>query len=258
VDAGYVEVIYGSAAGLTSAGSQIWNQNAGGIADVAETGDGFGSSLAVGKLDTDAFGDLVIGVAAEDVGALANAGVVQVIRGSAAGLTSAGSQLWSQDSAGIADAAEAGDRFGASLASGEINGAAGQDVAIGVPGEDTPGGVVDAGYVHALYGSAAGLTSAGSQIWNQNAGGISDVAETGDGFGSAVALGHLNADAFDDLVVGVPNEGIGALAHAGVVHVIPGAAAGLTSAGQQYWSQNSGGVADSAEAGDGFGNSLGS
>ena len=38
------------------------------------------------------------------------------------GLTSTGNQLWHQDSAGIADTAEAGDSFGGALAAGDLNG----------------------------------------------------------------------------------------------------------------------------------------
>ena len=62
---------------------------------------------------------------------------------------------------------------------------------------------------------------------------------------------------FAELVVGVPDESVGAIAGAGVAHVITGAAAGLTGTGSQLWSQNSAGIADSAETGDGFGASLG-
>ena len=57
--------------------------------------------------------------------------------------------------------------------------------------------------MHVLYGSAAGLTATGSQQWSQNSAGIADSVETGDRFGSALAIGKLNSDAFAELVVGV-------------------------------------------------------
>ena len=41
------------------------------------------------------------------------------------------------------------------------------------------------------------------------------------------------------------------------MHVIPGSNTGLTSTGSQYWNQNSAGIADTVEAGDGFGRALG-
>jgi hypothetical protein len=54
---------------------------------------------------------LAIGAPGEDVGALSDAGAVNVIYGSAAGLNAAGDQIWHQDVAGIEGVAEAGDRF---------------------------------------------------------------------------------------------------------------------------------------------------
>src|SRR3954447_19049579 len=85
---------------------------------------------------------------------------------------------------------------------------------------------------------------------------MSDTAEPGDGFGSAISVGDLNGDGLADLAIGAPGEDIGAIADAGVVHVLYGTAAGLASTGSQYWTQNASGIADTAEPGDGFGGSL--
>ena len=52
-----------------------------------------------------------------DVGAVNDAGAVNVLYGSGSGLTAVGDQLWHQDSPGILGGAEAGDYFGHSLAS---------------------------------------------------------------------------------------------------------------------------------------------
>ena len=254
-DGGAVNVIYGSASGLTSAGSQLWSQASLEIADNAESGDRFGSVLAAGNLDADGFAELVVGVPDESVAAYAGAGIAHVIRGGAEGLTATGSALWGQNSSGIADIAEAGDGFGASLAIGDLNGATRQDLAIGAPGENV-GSIVDGGVIHAIYGSASGLTSAGNQRWSQNSTGIAESTESGDGFGSVLAIGRLNDDAMADLVVGVPSESVAAYAGAGIAHVIRGGAQGLTATGSTLWGQNSSGIADIAEAGDGFGASL--
>ena len=51
----------------------------------------------------DGFADLAVGVPDEDVGAVANAGAVNVIYGNAAGLTGTASQLWHQNSASVSD-----------------------------------------------------------------------------------------------------------------------------------------------------------
>jgi hypothetical protein len=65
----------------------------------------------------DGFADLAVGgVSSEDVGAIVDAGAVNVLYGSAGGLSGAGSQLFTQDSPELVDTAEAGDQFGAALA----------------------------------------------------------------------------------------------------------------------------------------------
>jgi hypothetical protein len=83
-----------------------------------------------------------------------------------------------------------------------------------------------------------------------------DVPEFFDGFGFAVAAGDFNGDGFADLAAGVPSEDGNGISDAGVVHVIYGSAAGLSSAGNQFWTQDSPGVLDDAEATDVFGSAL--
>ncbi|MBD2519357.1 FG-GAP repeat protein, partial [Nostoc sp. FACHB-973] len=58
-----------------------------GIEGVAEASDGFGSSLKTGDFNNDGFADLAIGVPGEDVGLISNAGTVNILYGSARGLT---------------------------------------------------------------------------------------------------------------------------------------------------------------------------
>src|SRR5204862_4542538 len=55
--AGAVSVFYGSATGIGIAGNQFWSQSTMGIADTAETDDGFGAALAAGDVNDDGFGD---------------------------------------------------------------------------------------------------------------------------------------------------------------------------------------------------------
>jgi len=71
---------------------------------------------------------------------------------------------------------EEGDRFGASLAAGDINGDHYDDLAIGVPREDTTAN--DAGMVHLLFGSATPTIN--FQIWEQNQSYVIDRGEGGD------------------------------------------------------------------------------
>ena len=254
-NAGAVSVIYGGSAGLSAAANQLWTQNSGGIADSSEAGDRFGAAVATGDFNSDGFADLVVGAPDEDGSAGADVGVVQVLYGSTAGLTATSSQLWSQNTTGITDVAEAGDRFGAALATAEMGNGGSPDLAVGVPDEDATAGA-DVGVVHVLYSGAGGLTSAGSQLWSQNASGITDSSEAGDHFGEALAASDLGGGGQADLAVGVPDEDTSAGTDGGVVHVLYGGAAGLSSSASQLWSQNTTGIADSTEAGDRFGAAL--
>ena len=252
VGAGVVHAIYGSAPGLAAAGQQYWHQNTAGIPNAQEAGDHFGASLAIADFGDSAHGDLAIGAPDDDAAALSDAGVVHVVIGSTSGLTATGSNYWYQNAPGISDGDEAGDRFGAMLAAGNVGNGARADLAIGAPGEN-----VGAGVVHAIYGSASGLAAAGQQLWSQNSAGISDADETGDHFGASLAIANFGGSAESELAIGAPEEDRGTLSDAGVLHVVIGSASGLTATGSQEWNQNSAGIADTAEAGDRFGGGAG-
>jgi hypothetical protein len=254
-DGGGVNVIYGSAAGLTEAGDQLWSQDSPGIKEVAEPRDVFGGSLAVADFDGDGFDDLAVGVPGERFAPTEEGGPggVNVIYGSAAGLTEAGDQFWSQDSPGVKDVAEPGDLFGSSLAAADFDGDGFADLAVGVPGEDTAAS--RDGGVNVIYGSAAGLAEAGDQLWSQDSPGINGVAESNDQFGDTIAAADFGGDGFADLAVGVPFDDVAGL-RAGGVNVIYGSAAGLADAGDQLWSQDSPGIREVAEEGDVFGRAL--
>jgi hypothetical protein len=256
LDAGTVHVFYGSVGGISSVNDVIWHQNSGGpILDVAEANDWFGTALVAGDFNGDDYYDLAIGVPLEDVGAIVDAGAVNVLYGSAAGLVAFGNQFWHQNSAGIFDAVEANDHFGHSLASGDFNGDGYDDLAIGVPLEDI-GAIADAGAVNVIYGSAAGLVNGGNQFWHQNsAGPILDISENGDNFGFSLAACDFNGNGNTDLAIGVYLEDV-VLSDEGAVNVIYGSAAGLTAAGNQFWHQDVGAIIDTAQVGDSLGFAL--
>ncbi|MEJ7803730.1 MAG: integrin alpha [Candidatus Limnocylindria bacterium] len=246
-DAGAVSVIYGSAAGLTATGNQFWTQDSLDVEDVAEAGDYFGSALSAGQSGSGLGDDLAIGAPKDDVG-VADAGVVNVLYGSATGLSAAGDQLWHEDTTGIEDSIQNTERFGSSVAWGNFNGDGNDDLAIAIPGEFT--GSFRGGAAAVIYGSDAGLNATGDQHWDQDSPGIEDTAEGSDMVRSSLAVGDFDGDASDDLVLGFDGENIGSTSHTGAANVIYGSSTGLTAAGDQFWHQNLPGIEDSSEGGD--------
>jgi FG-GAP-like repeat/FG-GAP repeat len=252
VDAGAVNVLYGSAGGLTGAGSQLFTQDSPGVGSSAEREDNFGGTLAAGDFDGDGFADLAVGVWRENVGAAANGGAVNVLYGTAGGLTGTGSQFLTQASPGVPGVVEADDEVGVALGAGDFNRDRFADLAVGAPGEDYAGAPDRGGAVNVLPGSARGLTGSGSRLFTQNSPGVPGVAESGDNFGLALAVGDFAGDGFVDLAVGGA-EDVGTAEDAGAINVLPGSAGGLTGTGSQLLTRNSPGVPGSAEPNDGFG-----
>jgi hypothetical protein len=64
---------------------------------------------------------------------------------------------------------------GAGSVRADFNGDGRDDLAVGAPLEDL-GGLTEAGQVTVIYGSAAGLDTSTSQLWNQDSPGIADHA----------------------------------------------------------------------------------
>jgi FG-GAP repeat len=249
-NAGVVDVIYGSESGLADGGREQLTQA------LPEAGDAFGSAVATGDFNGDIFTDLAVGVPGENVGAIADAGAVEVFYGGGGGLPSVGDQLLRQGASGLAGTAEAGDRFGAALATGLVDDGDEADLAIGAPNEDV-GGTADAGAVSLVDGAAGGLLGSGNMLITEN------TPETGDRFGQAVEIGDLSGGGGtagpDDLAVGAPGENVGATVDAGAVSLIESAddGSGLPAgAAQERFFQGDGGVPGASETGDRFGAAL--
>ena len=229
VNAGAVHVIYGSASGLSATDAEIWSQSSPGVAGAAEANDLFGAALTAADVGGGPEADLVIGVPREDLGTVANAGMVHVLLGSTGGLTASNSQVWTQNSAGVPGTNEAGDRFGSTLVTGDFDGKNRADLVIGTPDEGV--GTRDkAGAVVVLYSTSTALGPTGSLWWSQDSTGIPGGAEANDRFGSALATGKTSSAVHDDLAVSAVGEQYSAApGNLGIVYLISGSAAGLTA-----------------------------
>ncbi|MGX1887097.1 esterase [Streptomyces sp. NPDC055287] len=151
---------------------------------------------------------------------------VHLGKGDLSGLDPSPAQTWTQDSPGVPGGAEAGDRWGAEMSSGDTNGDGFPDLAIGAPGEDI-GSVADAGAVWALRGAPGGLTATGARSFDQNHPDIPGGAEASDRWAGQVRLIDANKDGLSGLLAAAPGENT----NDGFVWVIPTSSSGLVAKG---------------------------
>jgi hypothetical protein len=144
----------------------------------------------------------------------------------------------------------------AAQVNGDFDGDGRADLAVGLEGQDV-GGAQFAGAVQVIYGSRHGLSGRGDRVFTQNSRGVKESAETGDGFGVALATGDFDRDGRDDLAVGVPFEGLGGHVNAGVVHILYGSRRGLRGKGSKLLKEGKRGVKGSAADSNAFGWSVG-
>jgi len=192
-----------------------------------DPGDMLGHSpMATGDFDGDGYDDLVLGVEEADGPNNARnlAGEVIVVFGGPgpavdtdlASVTPGVSVIY-----GVA----AGDRLGSGVATGDLNGDGYDELLLGAAGGDGySNNRPEAGDVYVLYGQAAGLALTvdlfQQPLIMRTVGGV----DAGDTLGSSVAAGDVNADGYDDLVIGARlADGPGnARSEAGAVHVVYG------------------------------------
>ena len=240
--AGAAHVVLGSADGLDPDTAQTFTQDTPGVPGLAEEDDWFGAAVGCGDLDSDAYADVVIASPMEGVGSVMAAGTVTVLKGSAAGTTTAGALLISQDTPGVPGGAETMDLFGSAIAIGDLTKDGHSELAVGSMGENLLNGLV-----HVFAGSASGPILSSAAMIGGTGVGISDTAM----FGGALAMGDVNRDGVADLLVGAPAKGSGRVA------LLTGKAGEpVSSARRKVISQASSGVPGTAESGDMFGATL--
>lgn len=187
-EAGAVMVMYGSPALniLSTANIQHIHQDWGSVHGSAEAGDAFGSALTAGRFDGDFYDDLVVGVPDENVDGYADAGFVNIMYGSNAGISPT-----RQSSLALngpqADSLGENEYFGRVLTVGDFNDNGYDDLAVGAPGDNSRHGTVTV-----YYSSSSGVSGSNYQYWT-----TADGDELG---GEALAAGDFDEDGLTDLV----------------------------------------------------------
>jgi hypothetical protein len=253
---GAVQVMYGTATGpgVVSPNDELWTAGAGGAAGTFQNDNNCGAALTVGDFDGDGYDDLAIGCPVYDIGGSSGAGAVLVVYGSASGLDD--SEIWNQDTSGVIGGAETRDDFGRALTAGDYDGDGFADLAVSAPNEDY-GSFTDNGVVHVLFGSASGVTSVDNLLLAPDTGSV--VGGTPADFekwGWAVTSGDYNADGLDDLVVSSIFDDEPGAYLAGAINVFYGSAVGPSTTDDEWFHQDSPGIAESCEDQDWFGFSL--
>ena len=150
--AGAVLVTFGHEGGLATSSRQRRLVAGAGLADRPRAGDRLGAAVAIGDLDCDRFGEVIVGVPGRDVGRETDAGAVLVRDGARRGL-GAGTTLL-RPGRGLAGRPTAQAAAGSALLAARVDGGRCGDLVVGAPGTTVrtrPG----AGAVHVVFGAGA-------------------------------------------------------------------------------------------------------
>jgi hypothetical protein len=216
---GQVAILKGASTGLNKSASWIVDQRATNGAN--ENGDQFGAALAAGNVigakTGTVYSDLVVGAPGESPDADPQSGIVYVIPGSVKGPVS-GAVDFTQTGNGGTN--EAGDQFGAALATGDFGKDGWADVVVGIPGE-AAGNLPQSGTLTIFPG---GSSTVGTGYAIEERDFVGGANEAGDQFGTVFATGDINADGYADLVAGAPGKASGA----GIAYTFLGGPLGST------------------------------
>ncbi|MFF4273135.1 FG-GAP-like repeat-containing protein [Streptomyces sp. NPDC001536] len=163
---GQITMVPGTSTGFTTTGMTVIHQDTASVPGGNESGDALGSSVSVGDFNADGYADVLAGAPGEDLVRdgvnRTNAGNAILVKGTASGLTGAGSVAVSQDTSGIPGSTETDDRFGSSVSLTDLSGYGRADLTFGADNEDAGDGIL----LH-LPSNSTGLGYADAVIYSK-------------------------------------------------------------------------------------------
>ena len=177
----------------TNTGFVVWG---------AAPSDNTGRAVAFGDLDGDGFRDIIIGsIGVDGSGAtIPNSGAVDIVWGDTRVNLGPSKDLLTQSDIRI-EGADTGDQVGVFVVSGDFDGDGLADLAMAASLGDGPGNIrADAGDVYIYYGRNRAAWTGINNVSQRDV--IIYGADAGDNSGISLAVGDIDNDGVDDLIIG--------------------------------------------------------